>query len=222
MKICKNCNVKVVSNTNICPLCKTVLNDFDKKVSEDTYPTITANLHKYNIITRLFIFLSVIFTVGTIIVNFVTYNGFLWSIIAIASILYFWSIIAHAIKHNINIVRKIFVQTIAISLLTIVIDITIGYIGWSVNYVVPEIIIIANIAALILIIINRMKWYSYILYQIAIAILGFIPVILYFCGIMHELWSVMVSVIISFVVLCGTVIFSDKSVKNELKRRLHF
>lgn len=222
MRLCKNCNVKVISDTNICPLCRTVLIENGEGIVEDTYPVIKTNIHKYNVITRIFLFLSIIFTVSTIVVNYITYNGFLWSIIAISSILYFWSIIAHAIKHNINIAGKILVQTLSISILAIIIDITVGYIGWSVNYVLPEIIIVANITVLILIIINRMNWYNYILYEIAIAVLGFIPVILFFCGIIHEQWSATISVAISFAVLCGTVIFSDKSVKSELKRRLHF
>jgi hypothetical protein len=222
MRICKSCKVKVESNNNICPLCKTVLTDYDEKVVENIYPTIKINIHKYNIITRLFLFLSILGAVVTVIINYATYNGLLWSVISIAFILYSWSIISNAIKNNINIVSKIFVQTICISALTIIIDNTIGYTGWSVNYVVPELIITANITALILIIINRMNWYNYVLYQIAIAILGFIPVILFFCGIIHEPWATTISVVVSFMVLCGTFIFSDKNVKSELKRRLHF
>jgi len=222
MKSCKSCKVKIESNNNICPLCKTVLTDLDETIIDDIYPTIKTNIHKYNLITRLFLFLSILGALVTVIINYATYNGLLWSVISIAFILYSWSIISNAIKNNINIAYKILVQTICISLLTIIIDNTIGYTGWAVNYVVPELIITANITVLILTIINRMNWYNYVLYQLAIAILGFIPIILFFCGIIHEPWSTTISVIVSFMVLCGTMIFSDKNVKSELKRRLHF
>ncbi|MDD2376056.1 MAG: DUF6320 domain-containing protein [Clostridia bacterium] len=222
MKICKNCKVKVISNNKGCPLCKTVLTPSDEKVIEDIYPIIKTNFKKYNMLTRIFLFLSILGAIVTIIINYATYNGLLWSVISIAFILYFWSIISHAIKHNINIAYKFLVQTICISLLTIIIDYIMGYTGWAVNYVVPELIITANIAVLILIIVNRMNWYNYVLYQMAIVILGFIPLILFFLGIIHEPWSTTISVVVSLMILCGTMIFSDKNVKNELKRRLHF
>ena len=222
MKICKNCKVKIMSNNNSCPLCKTVLTNSDEKVTEDIYPIIKTYIQKYNLITRIFLFLSIIGAVLMVIINYKTYNGLLWSVISIALIIYFWSIIRHAIKHNINTAYKFLVQTISISLLTITIDYIMGYTGWAINYVVPEVIITANIAVLILIIVNRMNWRNYILYQITIVILGFIPLVLYLIGIIHEPLSTTVSVVVSFVILCGTIIFNDKDVKNELKRRLHF
>jgi len=222
MKICKNCKVKIMSNNDSCPLCKTVLTTSDEKVTEDIYPIIKTNLQKYDLITRIFLFVSVIGAVLMVIINYATYNGLLWSVISTALIIYFWSIMSYAIKHNINIAYKFLVQTISISLLTILIDYIMGYTGWAVNYVVPEVITAANIAVIILIIVNRMNWYNYILYQIVIAILGFIPLVLFLLGIIHEPWSTTISVAVSFMILCGTIIFNDKDVKNELKRRLHF
>lgn len=221
MKDCKSCKVKVFSNDNICPLCKTVLTGSGEE-SEKTYPTISTNKSKYNLIIRIYLFLSIIGIVVTAVVNYLRYNGFMWSIIPTAAILYFWSIINHAIKHNVNIVYKIFIQTLCISILAVVIDMVIGYTGWSVNYVVPGLTSAANVTVLILVIINRMNWNNYILYQIAIIALGFIPIILLLCGIIYALWYTVISVGISFVILCGTIIFSDKNVKGELKRRLHF
>ena len=222
MKNCKSCKIKVSSNDYICPLCKTVLTSNEEDKSEQTYPTIKINKNKYNIIIRTYLFLSIVGIVVTVAINYLTYNGFLWSIISTAAFLYFWSIITHAIKHNVNIAYKIFIQTICISILTVVIDVVIGYKGWSVDYVVPGLTAAANVTVLILIIINRMNWNNYILYQIAIIALGFIPIILIFCNITNEIWYTIISVGISFVILCATIIFSDKNVKSELKRRLHF
>lgn len=219
MKNCKSCNVKVSSNDNVCPLCKTVLTGTG---TEQTYPKITENKNSYNLIIRIYLFLSVVGIVVTAVVNFLTYNGFMWSIISTAALLYFWSIISHAIKHNVHIAYKIFIQTLCISILTVVIDVVIGYTGWSVNYVVPGLTATANVTVLILVIINRMDWKNYILYQIAIIALGFIPIILLFCNLIHAVWYTVISVGISFAILCGTIIFSDKDVKSELKRRLHF
>lgn len=220
MKNCKNCKIKVSSNDDICPLCKTVLTGSEE--GKQTYPKITINKSKYNLIIRIYLFLSIVGIVCTAVVNYLTYNGFMWSIISTAALLYFWSIISHAIKNNVNIAYKILIQTICISILSVVIDIVIGYTGWSVNYVVPGLTTTANVTVLILIIINRMNWKNYILYQISIIALGFIPIILIFCNIIYELWYSVISVGIAFIILCGTIIFSDNDVKGELKRRLHF
>lgn len=222
MKNCKRCEVKVNENTYICPLCKTVLNDYDEKVIEDVYPIIGTNIHKYNILRRIFLYLFSIGSVIAIVINYATYNGILWSAIYIAAVLYLWSIITKALKRRSNLANNFFIQTILVSMLTIITDFAIGYKGWSFNYLIPGLFITANIAILIVVISNRTKWQEYVIYQIAAAALGFIPSILFFCKVIREEWITITSSTISFMILGGIFIFSNKNVRSEFKRRFHF
>ncbi|EMS69858.1 DUF6320 domain-containing protein [Ruminiclostridium cellobioparum] len=222
MKKCKRCNVKVYENITICPLCRTVLTDIGGEVPGRTYPAIEVNQHKYNIVKRLFVFLSIISGLATVVTNYVTYSGVVWSAISVAAIIYFWIIMTYSIKRSTNIASKILVQVLCASILTVIMDYFIGYSGWSVNHVIPEIIILANISVLILVIINRMYWQTYILNQVIIAVFGLIPGILYLCGLIEVPLPTIIATGTSFTVLLGTIIFGDKSIKSELIRRFHF
>jgi len=222
MKTCKRCNVKVVDDSNICPLCRTVLTNIDNENSEKTYPTIEVSPHKYDIIKRLFMLISIVSAVVSIVTNYLTYNGVIWSAITIAAIIYFWVLMTYSIKRNRNIASQILVQVICASILTVIMDNSIGYIGWSVNYVIPEIIILANISLLIIITLNRMYWHTYILNQMVIATCGLIPGVLYICGVIKVPLPTIIATATSFLVLAVTMIFGDKTIGSELKRRFHF
>lgn len=221
MKKCKRCNVKVNENTEICPLCRTVLTDIDGVNAEQAYPFIRLNPHKYNIIKRSFIFLSIVSGVTAAITNYLLYNGVMWSVISITAIIYFWVIMTHSIKRNTNIASKILVQVLCAVILTVIMDYSIGYSGWSVNHVIPEIITLANISVLILVIINRMYWHTYVMNQIIIAVLGLIPGVLYLCGLIIIPIPTTIATATSIIVLLGTIIFGDKSIKSELIRRFN-
>ena len=182
MKTCKRCKVNVQDDSNICPLCRTVLTNIDGEVLDKTYPTIEVSAHKYNIIKRIFMFVSILSAVASVVTNYLTYNGVIWSAITIAAIIYFWVIMTYSIKRNRNIASQILVQVLCASILTVIMDNAIGYVGWSVNYVIPEIMILANVAVLILVFVNRMYWNTYVINQIVIAICGLIP------GVLFLLW----------------------------------
>ncbi len=209
-------------DNKICPLCRTFLTDTGSGPTERVYPEIEVNLHKYNIIKRTFLFISVVVAATTAVTNYMTYTGVIWSAITISAIIYFWVIMAYSIRRNRNIASHILIQVVCISILSAIMDYATGYKGWSVNYVIPEIIMLANISVLILIIVNRMYWHTYVLNQIVIAVLGLIPGILYLCGLIEILIPTVVATAISFSVLVGMTIFGDKTIKSELKRRFHF
>ncbi len=222
MKTCKRCKVNVQEDSNICPLCRAVLTNIGEKPQNKTYPTIEVDPYKYSIIKRIFIFVSILSAGGSIITNYFTYNGVIWSAITIAAIIYFWIIMTYSIRRNRNITSQVLVQVLCISILTVIMDYSIGYIGWSVNHVIPEIIILANISVLILAFVNRMYWHTYVLNQIVIAICGLVPGVLWLCGLIKILLPTLVATGTSVIVLIAMIIFGDKTIKSELIRRFHF
>ena len=222
MKTCKKCNLKVLDNSKNCPLCRAVLTDYDGNPAENSYPGVDVNARKYNIVARIFLFLSIVVGIAAVITNYLTYKGIMWSLLTVAAILYCWTTIIHSIKRHTNVAKKIFVQAVFASAFVIIFDFVLGYSGWAVNYVVPTLFSIANIAVLIIIIVNRMDWHNYVLYQIFIAIFGFIPIVLFLFGLIDEPLITIIATIISALTLLFAFIFGDKSVKSELKRRFHF
>ncbi len=185
------------------------------------YPQIEFNVHKFNIILRLFFFLSVLISAVLLLVNFLTYMGIWWAFIGIGAIIYVWITIKYSILNNTNSAMKIVVQTLGAQALTVLIDWSIGYKGWSVDYAIPSIFLVADLAVLILMAVNFMNWQSYIMFQILFVLFSLIPVIFYIRGtITHPLLTFLAAGS-SLLILIGTMIFGDRSAKNELKRRFH-
>lgn len=221
MKRCNQCKVQVADYKMICPLCQTALETISEEKREPMYPEIKFDVHKYHIITRIFMFLSVVLGGVLIVLNYMTYDGIWWAFISTGIIIYAWLTLLFSIQHNTNPAAKILVQILAAQGLCLLADFVLGYRGWSVNFAIPVIILIANGAMLVLMIVNFMNWQSYILFQIEYVVFSLISVALYFMGVVTKPKFTFLAVGSSILILAGTMIFGDKKAKNELKRRFH-
>lgn len=222
MKTCNRCNIKILDDAATCPLCKTVLEESDGDPGEMMYPVTDASVKSFTIFTRVLLFLSIVAGIVSIMVNVVLYDGVMWSLLTTASIIYFWAAIVFVVKNHANVASKILVQAVCASLLLVVIDFVAGYSGWAVNYVIPNILSLANIVILIVILVNRLDWHNYVIYHIMLGLLGFVPAILYGLSIIHHPIIPIITASISLASLAATFIFGERTVKNELKRRFHF
>ncbi len=221
MKTCNKCNIQIKDDTKFCPLCHEPLDHLDKYSSKGTYPSFKINEHKYHLVSKLVIILSIIFSISAMVTNYLTYNGIAWSIISIAAIIYTWILVIHSITNESNIAKKILEYTIFTSVLVILIDLMVGYSGWSVNYVIPELLILSNIGILILMIVNRMSWHDYVLYQMILMFFSVILLVLYFLKIVGHPLFTLLAASFSLAIFLSTLLFGDKSVKSELRRRFY-
>ena len=221
MKTCNKCNIRIKDDTKFCPLCHEPLDNLDRHSPKGIYPSFKINEHKYHLISKLVIILSIIFSVSAMITNYVTYNGIAWSIISITAIIYTWILVIHSISNEANIAKKILEYTIFTSVLVILIDLMVGYSGWSVNYVIPELLILSNIGILILMIVNRMRWHDYVLYQMILMLFSIILLVLYFLKIVGHPLFTLLAASFSLAIFLSTLLFGDTSVKSELKRRFY-
>lgn len=222
MKWCNQCHIEVAESESVCPLCGTVPESDGKgEHKPPLYPQIVFDVHKYHIFIRLFMFISVVTGIVLLVVNLINYHGFFWSGIVLAAILYAIITLTYSIQRNVNPAAKIMVQTLAAEFLVVWIDYLIGYEGWSVNYAVPGILLVAECSMLVLQIVNFMNWQSYILFQIEYVVLSAIPVAFYFFHIVTEPFMTFLALGSSVIIFAGTMIFGDRKAKNELIRRFH-
>lgn len=168
-------------------------------------------------------FYGLLFAVAAIlgVVNYATYSGSMWSVIAIGCIVYVALTLKYSITRHANLASKIVIQTIAAQALLVMIDNAKGYTGWSVNYGIPSTLLFADLAVVFLIIVNRLNWQSYFMYQIAVTIFSFIPLVLWAAGLVTRPAMTLVTVVITAAILFVTIKWGDRSVKTELKRRFH-
>ena len=113
------------------------------------------------------------------------------------------------------------IETVGLQALLFMIDWVLGYQGWSVNYAIPSTILFADIAVVFLILVNQLNWQSYFMYQIAITIFSFIPIILWAFGLVTNPVMAIITVILSVLILTLTILLGDRRFKNELIRRFH-
>lgn len=193
-----------------------------KDADKGMYPAISYDVNQWRKMTNLFY--AVLFAVAAClgVVNYATYSGSMWSVIAIASMIYVGMTMRYSIMRHANLGYKMMIQILGAQALLVIIDVMTGYKGWSVDYAIPTTILFADIAIVFLIIVNRLNWQSYFMYQIAITVFSFIPMVLWAVGVIGRPLMAIITVIISVLVLTVTVLLGDRRVKNELIRRFHF
>lgn len=193
----------------------------DQRDDKGTYPGIQYDPKRWREAANAFY--AVLFAVAAILgaVNYVTYSGSLWSVIAIGCIVYVAVTVKYSIMRHANLAWKIVVQTVVAGALLVIFDHVTGYGGWSVDYGIPSILLFADLAVVFLILVNRMNWQSYFMYQIAVTIFSFIPILLWAAGLVTRPSMAFLTAGVTLLILAVTIRWGDRSVKTELKRRFH-
>lgn len=222
MKRCRKCNVEILDETAVCPLCRNVL----EKTGEPGevavgYPDVKGTVKKLNFVVRLYSFLAIVTEVVLIIINYLNYDGLWWSAITGISILYFYITLKYSIQKNSGYRSVIWVQVIGAVLLVIAVDNIVGYQGWSVNYVVPGAILLLDVTIMVLMLVNMVNWQSYLLMQICTVLVSIICLVMWYFRVITRPVLSIIAAAISSCLLLATLIFGDRRAKNELKRRFH-
>lgn len=226
MKACNACNIHVQTQGGFCPLCGGELESTAPRPCEENqpineYPDLSGAAAQYNIIRRLFIFVSLFGSIVSVLINILVPTGFWWSLIVIASVIYCWVSVPPLLRRGVNYGARILFQTIFTSVLVILVDVIIGYKGWSATYVVPGILCASIMATWLMVAFNRTSWVQYVLYQVMMAVFALVPLVLYIIGLAGNRIMVLVTASLGLASLLITLIFGDKSIKSEFKRRFH-
>lgn len=219
MSRCRQCNIEILDETERCPLCNSVL-EYTIEV-ENMYPDVRMMTRKLKIISRIYLFCAMLAEVIMLYVNWVTDSEIWWSAITGLSLFYVYLLLRYAILGKSGYKSKIIVLTLIGVLMVIAIDFVVGYRGWSVNYALPAGILLVNLGILVLIVVNRRNWQSYIMWQIFMILCSLIPLVLWLRGIItHPLvgWIAIADSVFQFL---GMLIIGDRRARVELKRRFH-
>jgi hypothetical protein len=223
MKYCRKCALSIRTKYDFCPLCASQLTE-DASLDapeEDIYPGYDGEI-KYNLTLRILVFISFVGASSCLLINLLTYQGILWSLLVAGGIGFFWAALIYPIVVRKNIGHHIAVDAVCACVFFVVAQFVVGAKGWSLDYVVPFLFIAATTIISLVILIKRMKWREYALYQFITIILGVLPVISVVAHLVTTTWPSIVSAFYSGVTLLGMFIFADKKYKNELIKRFHF
>ncbi|MBE5943686.1 MAG: 2TM domain-containing protein [Lachnospiraceae bacterium] len=230
---CHRCKVNIVDDSVLCPLCNGILDMGDDFVNahasvEDLeiyhskslmYPDVKPAMRRMKFFVRLFVFFSIVIEAVLILINYLTYNGVKWSLICGAGLIYACFTLIYSFKYNKSHRNKMIVQMVGAIILCILIDMSLGYTGWSLTYAAPSAIMAMDLTIVVLMLINKENWQNYIMSQIGVLLLSILFLILALCDIVEKPLLTIIAVVASVLVLGATVTFGDKKATTELSRR---
>ncbi|MFV0400251.1 MAG: DUF6320 domain-containing protein [Oscillospiraceae bacterium] len=221
MKHCERCNVDVDSPVSRCPLCYTMLSPADNKPEVPTYPDLSEQAEKYNLVFRILVFLSLAISVTCLTINIATNTDFMWSLLVVINILYMWVAIGTAIRKRNTIGFNIMVQVVSLAALVVFLGNFLDFSRAVFNYILPALFLCATLSISIITIVRRMNAQQFILYFILVGLLGFIPLVLMLLGFTTVRWPSLISAVYSGLSLVSLFIFADNATKMELRKRFH-
>lgn len=230
MNKCRHCNVIVYDNTEVCPLCHSVLDEMSEEEQqaidtrmpiESPYPDVRKRTKRLHFVMRLILFLFILTGIGLVIINHFTTPHFWWSGICIVAMIYTYLSMVYWINHDAGYAAKIGLQLILTMLLLYGIDYFTGMNNWSLKYAIPGVILFGDAIVFFLMMLNRQHWYSYTLLLLLIALCSVGIISLYFIGYITNIVLPVTCAGVTGIYLLGTIIFGDRELKRELKRRFH-
>ena len=241
MDYCPECKVQVVSKGEKCPLCQGPLDRGEKPASKKPFPSYIkfVNLRKR---WARGISLAAPVAIGIcVLINLLTWNGFLWSLIVGVAILYAWFVGLYTVRRTDHLGQKLLLHAIGISDLLIVINFVTAspsmtsseflenfseIARWSLDYAMPATLMAFILAINIATLSQRHRLRDYIIAQFSLSFIGFIPFVLimidiFAADILGSLFMSIAASSFSLLTLLVFVIFAPKLVAKEFGRRFH-
>jgi hypothetical protein len=220
MQKCDNCKICLKGHHSVCPLCGGIVQETDEKV-EEVFPHIPTIYQEFNMFIRIMIYVSICAIIISFAVNVIFTKESRWSLLVAASIICMWISMFFIIRKKSNIPKTIIWQVVLIGILSVIWDLSMGWLGWSIDYVIPTIcvgaMIIMPIAAKIL----KIGVRDLIVYMLVDGIFGFVPIIFILFGGLNVLFPSVICVAASAISLSALIMFEGENMKIELNKRMH-
>lgn len=185
------------------------------------YPDVRKRTKRLHFVMRLILFLFIIAEIGLIVINRFATPHFWWSGISGIAMIYIYLSMIYWINHDAGYAAKIGLQLILTMTFLLGIDYFTGMTGWSLKWAIPGVILFGDAIVFFLMMLNRQHWYSYTLLLLLIAICSIAIISLYFTGKITNVVLPVTCTAVTGIYLLGTIIFGDREITRELKRRFH-
>ncbi|MGN0389702.1 MAG: DUF6320 domain-containing protein [Wujia sp.] len=217
MSKCNRCNIEILDDSLICPLCKGALSD--AKPARPAYPDMLPKLQRMRLALRIVAFCAIVGSLVLGIVNYLTYRGVKWSLVSVAAIVYLYLTFAVTVQPLSDEQEKILFQGIISMALALAVDFSLGYRGWSVNIAIPVVMIVVDVVFFVMMLVRRRDWRSYVIPQIELTLLAAVLLLLVSMDVVTRKALAMVAVFVIVVQLFGVFLIGGRSTTLELNRR---
>ncbi len=208
----------ILDNTVVCPLCQNVLETDGEKMI-NMYPDISKKNKLFKLLTKIFYLVCFVAELILIFINMLIYNGLWWCVICGGAMIFACFTLTYSTRREDGYLTKILVESILGLLLVILIDITLGYRGWSLSYAIPGGILLVDTAMLVLMLIEFNRWQMYIIYQLFLLVISVGLVILCNFSVIDKPLVSFIAFGVSLIIFIGTLLLGEKKATSELYRR---
>lgn len=143
MNHCKRCNIDIIDNTEVCPLCDHVLTQGTEK-NQRVYPDVWNKTRGWKRLVTIFSYFLVVLEIACCIINYYTYQHSHWSVITGICFAYIIFTMCYSFNRRNGHIRKIFVQAAGAIVLLLALDYVTGAGGWSVSYGLPCMVLLLD------------------------------------------------------------------------------
>ncbi|MCR5203185.1 MAG: hypothetical protein K6D02_08895, partial [Lachnospiraceae bacterium] len=202
MNKCENCNIFIYDDTEICPLCNSVVTelseDEEKQVTTTygapaPYPDVMEKARKINFVMKLLLFIFIIGEIIAVIINLTVTPGFLWCILSFVGLTYVYFTMKYWLDHDSGFSSKAGLQIFLTIIIAFAINVYTGKPYWSLDWAMPGMIILGDICVFVFILLYRENWYSYILLLVLMAICSVALWVFYFMGHIEHIILLIIS-----------------------------
>lgn len=219
MKYCNNCKVHVAGNRKNCPLCQGIL--AGEKYQDEVFPKISFVYREHSLFFKVMLLVSIVIASVSAAINILLPQGGAWSLFILGGLVSVWASIITAINKRNNIPKNIVYQVMVISVIATIWDFLTGWKGWSITYVIPFVCFSAMASMAVISKVRRLYAEDYILYIIIDGLFGLVQIVFIFTGGLSVLYPSLICIVTSIVSLSKILIFEEKILQAEIKRRLH-
>lgn len=219
MAECKTCRVRVLDETEYCPLCRAVL--VQDEELENMYPNARIRMRKLLLLSRIFLFCAIFLEMLLVLIDLNTPSPFNWSILSGFGLATAYITLRYAILGKAGHRSKIALMSLLAILLSVGVDWVIGFDGWSLRYVLPGGIVAVDAVIVLGMIINRRSWQSYIMSQLMTLICSLVPAALTLTELTAGFIIGFLPLALSLLLFTGTLIIGERPAWLELSRRFH-
>ena len=171
-------------------------------------------------VMQIFSFLCIVVAVVCGMLNYLTLETLNWFWFAAAGCFCGWLVVFVAYAKRRNILKSETWQLLIITVLCILWDHFTGWRGWSLDFVFPfgSLAVLGSVPVIARV--NHLESEEYLYYFMQAAMIGCVPLILLWTGLVHYKIPSVVCVGISFLVLAGLFIFQKKNMTREFHKKL--
>lgn len=221
MPKCTSCKIEITGDRHLCPLCGRVIGETTEEAF-DKYPSVPVRA-RYDYIAKISTFAMIVILIVINIINYLFIPHLdLYVPLSLGTVCA-WIIINVGFQKRKNIPKNIMYEAIVSMMLCIIWDKITGWIGWSIDYVLPVTSAALVVFYFIMGIVDRSRRSTYVGYLVISEIGIIISAILLFtdtlCGVARYVSGISVGV--GAALLIAQMIFRGKSFFSELYRWLH-